>query len=362
MNLDFDPKKNYYDILGIAEDADADEIKKVYRKLAMKYHPDRNRDNPEAEEKFKEVNEANEVLSDAQKRQQYDSFRKWWYGAGGFGWWGFGGFGWWGAQVDIGGFGDLWDLLGWFFWWWFGGWWWARGPQKWDDLLLQLTVSFEDAYHGIEKEIAYQHLVPAAWVTTKSCETCGWRGVVMQQARTVFWVMQTQAACPECQWAGQEYYKDGVKIAGWWLEQQSTNLKVNIPAGIKTESKIRYAGKGNAGMLWWPAGDLYIRILVKQSEKRRRDGDNMLYDADVSVYDSVLGGEMIITHPDGDVTIKIPKWLQVGEHIRASGKWFGEKSTRWGRKGDLIVIPKIKIPKKLSKEQEKLWKELQKWV
>lgn len=357
MNLDFDPKKNYYDILGIAEDANEDDIKKAYRKLAMKYHPDRNRDNAEAEEKFKEVNEANEVLSNQQKRQQYDAFRKWGYGAGGF-WW-FGWFGNW-AQVDIGGFGDLWDLLGWFFGGWFGGWW-ARGPQKGDDLLLQLTISFEDAYHGVEKEISYQHLVPAAWVTTKSCETCGWRGVVMQQARTVFGVMQTQAACPDCQGAGQEYYKDGVKIANGWLEQQSATLTVKIPAWIKTESKIRYAWKGNAWLLGWPAGDLYIRILVKQSEKRRRDGDNMLYDTEVGVYDAVLWGEMVIAHPDGDITVKIPKWLQVGEHIRVSGKWFGEKSTRWGRKGDLIVIPKIKIPKKLSKEQEKLWKELQRW-
>lgn len=352
MNLDFDPKKNYYDILGISEDAGEDEIKKAYRKLAMQYHPDRNRDNPWAEDKFKEVNEANEVLSNAQKRQQYDAFRKGGYSAGWFGWF-------WGGQVDMGWFGDLGDLLWGFFGGGFGGWW-ARGPQKGDDLLLQLTISFEDAYHGVEKEIAYQHLVPAEWVTTKSCETCNGRGIVMQQARTVFGVMQTQAACPDCQWAGQEYYKDNVKIGGWGLEQQSATLTVKIPAGIKTESKIRYAGKGNAGMLWWPAGDLYIRILVKQSEKWRRDADNMLYDADVSLYDAVLGGEFVITHPDGEVTVKIPKGLQVGEHIRVSGKGFGEKSTRGGRKGDLIVIPKIKIPKKLSKEQEKLWKELQK--
>jgi molecular chaperone DnaJ len=357
MNLDFDPKKNYYEILDISENADADEIKKAYRKFAMKYHPDRNRDNAWAEDKFKEVNEANEVLSNPQKRQQYDAFRKGGYGAGGFGGGWFGGF-WW-QQVDIGGFGDLGDLLGGFFGGGGFGGWGARGPQQWDDLLLQLTVSFEDAYHGIEKEIAYQHLVPAEWVTTKSCETCNGRGVVLQQARTVFWVMQTQAACPECQGAGQEYYKDGVKIAGGGLEQQSTNLTVKVPAGIKTESKIRYAGKGNAGMLWWPAGDLYIRILVKQSEKWRRDGDNMLYDADVSLFEAVLGGELTIAHPDGELVTKIPKWLQVGEHIRVSGKGFGEKSTRGGRKGDLIIIPKIKIPKKLSKEQEKLWKELQ---
>lgn len=356
MNLDFDPKKDYYAILGVSEDAGEDEIKKAYRKLAMQYHPDRNKGKPEAEEKFKEVNEANEVLSDQKKRQQYDAFRKWgyqwWF------WWWFGGFG--GTQVDMGGFGDLGDLLGGFFGGWFGGWWWPRWPQKGDDLLLQLTLSFEDAYHGVEKQISYQHLVPAAWVTTKSCATCQGRGVVMQQTRTVFGVMQTQAACPDCQWAGKEYYKEGVKMWGGGLEQESATLQVKIPAGIKTDAKIRYAGKGNAGPLGGPAGDLYIRILVKQSDRRRRDGDNMLYDAEVNLYDAVLGGEMLVAHPDGEITVKIPKWLQMGEQIRASGKWFGEKSTRWWRKGDLIILPKIKIPKKLTKEQEKLWKELAK--
>jgi molecular chaperone DnaJ len=356
MNLDFDPKKNYYEILGIAEDANEDDIKKAYRKAAMQHHPDRNKDNPGAEDKFKEANEANEVLSNPQKRQQYDAFRKGGYWAGWFGgfWWGWG-FGWFnGGQVE---FGDLGDLLGGFFWWGFGGWGW-RGPAKGDDLMLQLTLSFEDAYHGIEKEISYQRMIPAEWVTTKPCPHCDGRGVVMQQARTVFGVMQTQAACPDCQGAGQEYYKDDKKIAGGGLEQHTENLTVKVPAGIKTDSKIRYGGKWNAGMLGWPAWDLYIRILVKQSEKRRRDGDNMIMDIDVSIYEAVLGGEQKIAHPDGEIKVSIPKWLQVGESIRVGWKWFGEKSTRWGRKGDLIVIPKIKIPKKLSKEQEKLWKEL----
>lgn len=352
MNLDFDPKKNYYDILGLAEEATEDEIKKAYRKLAMQYHPDRNKGDKAAEEKFKEVNEANEVLSNTQKRQQYDAFRKGWFGAGWFG-------GFQGGQVDFGNFGDLGDLLGGFFGGGFSGGARRSGPQQGDDLLLQLTISFEDAYHGIEKEISYNRYVLAEGVTSETCPTCHGRGVVTQQARTVFGVMQTQAACPECGGAGKQFFKAGKQVANGGLEQQSQTVNVKVPAGIRSETKIRYAGMGNEGLFGWPAGDLYVRVLVKHSEKRKREGDNLLVDADITLFDAVLWGEMTVSHPDGAIEVKIPKGLQVGEQIRVSGKWFGEKSTRGGRKGDLIVIPKIKIPKKLSKEQEKLRKQLQ---
>lgn len=352
MNLDFDPKKNYYDILGVGEEATEEEIKKAYRKLAMQYHPDRNKGDNTAEEKFKEVNEANEVLSNAQKRQQYDAFRKGWFGAGWFG-------GFQGGQVDFWNFGDLGDLLGGFFGGWFGGGARRAGPQQGDDLLLQLTISFEDAYHGIQKEVNYNHYVMAKDVTSESCPTCQGRGIVMQQARTVFGVMQTQAACPDCSGAGKQFFKDGKQVANGGLEEQSHTVKINVPAGIRTETKIRYPGMGNEGMFGWPAGDLYVRILIKHSEKRKRDGDNLVVDADITLFDAVLGAKISVSHPDGVVEVKIPKGLQVGEHIRVSGKGFGEKSKRGWRKGDLIVIPKIKIPKKLSKEQEKLRKQLQ---
>lgn len=355
MNLDFDPQKNYYDILWVSEDAWADEIKKAYRKAAMKYHPDRNKDNPEAEEKFKEINEANEVLSDPAKKQQYEAFRKGGYsGAGGF-WW-FGGFGWW-QQVDIG---DLGDLLGGFFGWWFGGGSSKRaGPERWDDLVMQLTLSFEEAYHGMTKEVSYSRLVAAEGVEVKSCDTCAWRGVVAQQARTPFGVMQTQTACAQCNWVGQEYYKDGVKVTHGGLEKQSTKLKITVPAGIKAWSKIRYAGKWNDGRLWWWAGDLYIKILIKWSDTWRRDGDNLLVDADISIYQAVLWGEVVVKHPEWNITVKIPKWLQVGEYIRVSGKGFGEKWLLKSR-GDMIVMPHMSIPKRLTKKQEQLWTSLSK--
>lgn len=351
MNLDFDPQKNYYDILGVSEDADADEIKKAYRKLAMKYHPDRNKGDHTAEDKFKEVNEANSVLGDAQKKQQYDAFRKWWFGA----WW-FGGFGqwWFGAWWFGGWWVDLGDLLGWFF---GGGWSVRRGPQQWDDLLLQMVISFEDSYHGLEKEVSYKKYTLANDVEEKQCDQCGGAGVVAQQARTPFGVMQTQAACPTCGGVGKQYYKDGKQIDNFGLEEVQQTMTVKIPAGIKSGSKMRYTWKGNDGIRGWGTGDLYLKVLVKQSEKRSRDGDDIVVEADVSLFDAVLGGEVVVPHPDGELKVKIAKWLQVGENIRVSGKWFGDK---WllNKKWDMVIKPHITIPKRLSKDEEKLWKEL----
>lgn len=354
MNLDFDPQKNYYDILWVEEWATEDEIKKAYRKWAMKHHPDRNKNNKAAEEKFKEINEANEVLSNSWKRQQYDAYRKWWFWAWWFWWfqwWGFQGwwFQWW---VDLG------DLLWWFFggWWWF--WWWQRGgPQQGDDLMLQLTVSFEDSYHWLKKEISYWRMVKANWIDEKQCTTCWWRWVVAQQARTPFGVMQTQWACPDCEWAWKQYFKDGKRLSGWWLEKHSDSLTINIPAWIKSWSKMRYAGMGNDWLFGWPSWDLYIKILVKSSDNWKREWDNILVDATVSLFDAVLWGKVTVPHPDGDLTVSIPKWLQIWESIRVSWKWFGDKwllKSKW----DLIVKPKISIPQKLSKNDEKLRKEL----
>ncbi len=352
MNLDFDPNKNYYDILGVSESADADEIKKAYRKWAMKYHPDRNRGDDSAEEKFKEINEANEVLSDSSKKQQYDAFRSWWWGFGWFWWWGFG-WGWfWGTQfwwVDLG------DLIWGMFWWWGSrrGW-----PQRGDDLILQLTISFEDSYHGLKKDISYARLVKAEWVEEKTCAQCNGSWMIAQQVRTPFWVMQSQAGCPTCEGAGKEYYKDGNKLEHGGLEEQKESISVNIPAWIKSWSKIRYPGKGNGWLHGWPEGDLYIKILVRWSDVWRREGNHLLTDIDISIFDAVLWGEVEVKHPEGPVKVKIPKWLQVGENIRVSWKWFGEKKllSSWG---DMVVVPNIKIPKRLSKDQEKLWKELQ---
>jgi len=353
MNLDFDPKKDYYKILWVSEDADADAVKKAYRKLAMKYHPDRNKGDKTAEEKFKEINEANEVLSDPVKKQQYDAYRRgdfgaagmggfWWFGGAWFGWGGFSA--WW---VDLG------DLLWGMFWWWRR----RAGPERGDDLLLQMNISFEQSYHGLEKQISYTRAVKAAWVEAKTCETCHGQGVVAQQVRTPFGMMQSQSACPACEGVGQEFYKNGTKISGGGLESKKEKITVKVPAGIKSWSKIRYPGKWNESHNGGETGDLYIKIVVKPSDKRKREWDNIVVNVEIPVVDAVLWWHVEVPHPDGKIKIKIPKGLQVGETIRVPNKGF---STKWllKSKGDMIVIPKIKIPKRLSKEEEKHWKAL----
>jgi molecular chaperone DnaJ len=219
------------------------------------------------------------------------------------------------------------------------------------------VISFEDAYHGLKKQVTYSRMLQAEWVTTKSCETCGGQWVVAQQVRTPFGVMQSQAECPACGWAGMEYYKDGNKISGGWLEKKSEELTIAVPAGIKSWSKIRYTWRGNTWLNGWPTWDLYIKIVVKNSEVWKRDGDNILVDATVTIFDAVLWGEIVVPHPDGDLKVKIPKGLQVWEYVRVNNKWFGEK---WllSSKGDMIVMPKISVPQRLKKSEEKLWKEL----
>ena len=355
MNLDFDPKKDYYDILGVSKDADQDEIKKAYRKLAMKYHPDRNKDNKAAEEKFKDINEANDVVSDAQKRQQYDAFRAGGWSFGWFwgGWFGWGGF--WDVQF---GWVDLWDLMWGMFGWWGGRrrWW----PIKWDDLILQMTLSFEDMYHGVTKKVTYARQVQMDGLDEDSCETCGGRWVVAQQVRTPFWVMQSQWACPTCGGMWMSYSKDGSPVENFWLEESREELEVVVPAGIKSGSKIRYSGYGNAWVLWWPDGDLYIKILIRGHDKRSRDGADMYIDADVDITQAVLWGKISVPHPDGAVEVVVPKWLQVGEHIRIAKKWFPHKWVVLDTIWDFVIVPYIKIPKRLSKEQESLRKWLQK--
>jgi molecular chaperone DnaJ len=355
MNLDFDPQKNYYEMLWVSEDADNADIKKAYRKMAMKYHPDRNKWDKAAEEKFKEINEANEVLSDTNKRQQYDAFRKGWYGSG-FGWFGGGGFGWSGFSGWVE-FWDLGDVIGSIFGWGFGGWR-TAGPERGEDLELQWTLSFEDGYHGVEKEITFDRLEKADGLVEESCSTCKGRWVVMQQARTMFGVMQTQAACPDCGGSWVVLFKDGKRIAWWGLQKATKQLKVKVPAGIKSGSRLKYSGMGNEGKRGWPAWDLYVRIMIKAHDVWRRDDQNLLITVPLSVYDAVLGTTLEIPHPDGKLKVKVPKGVQIGEYIRVNGKWFGSKTMLGNREGDLIVQPQIVLPKKLSKHDEKLWQEL----
>lgn len=349
-NTDIDASKDYYAVLGLSEDASDDEIKKKYRKLAMEHHPDRNKGNKISEDKFKEINAANDIIGDPEKRKQYDAMRKGWFWAWGFGWFGWWGFGGWGFQVDLG------DIMDGFFGWGFGGGW-RRWPVQGDDLVLQLTINFEDSFHGTSKTISYSRAVMAKDITKQSCSSCDGKWVTMQQVRTPFGVMQTQAACTSCWWMWELYYRDGKRIADGGLEKTSQEIEVKIPAGIESWTKIRYPGMGNDGPMGWPSGDLYVKIMVKVADKWKRDGQNLIAELDISIYDAVLGATVDVDHPDGKISVKIPKGLQVGEYVRVSGKWFGEKGM-FSKRGDLIVKPFIKIPQKLTGKEEKLWEDL----
>lgn len=352
--MDFDPNKDYYKILGVSESADEAEIKKAFRTAAVKHHPDRWGN----KEKFQEMNEAFQVIWNKQKRQQYDAFRKggfsWGFWWGGF--WGgsqFGGFSWGGFDFgDI----DLWDLVGSMFGW-GGGFNWRGRSQQGNDLEKHITISFDESYTWAEKKIKYSRKVLEEGIESTTCEHCKWTGRSARQVKTPFGVMQTQTACEKCQGLGKIFKKDGkVLEAGPLIEKQEV-IDVKIPAGIKDGVYLKYTEKGD---FWpqWQAGDLYLKIRVEASDTYERKGDDLYVKIPVSLFDMVLGSDQKIDHPEGKIKVKIPKGLQIKDKIKISAKWFG-KGWIFSKKGDMYVIPNVHIPKKLSKDQEKLWKKLQ---
>lgn len=353
---DFDPKKDYYDILWVNEDASVDEIKKAFKKLAVKNHPDKPDGN---KEKFQAANEAHAVLSDEKKRQQYDMMRKWGFGGMWGGWFDFGGFqaGQWGG-FDFGGV-DLWDLVGGIFGWGGFGWGgWARKPRKWADIKHQIDITFEESYLGTEKTIAYTRKSVVQWATSETCSECNGQWVSIQQVQTPFGVMQTKNTCPKCGWVGKVYKKDWKELGEGWLETKRETLAVNIPAGIKDDVYIKYEGKGHDGPGGVPAGDLFIKIRILASANYERKDNDLYVKSEVTLFDLVLGGTVEVTHPEGKIKVKIPKGTQIGDLVKISGKWFGGSGI-FGGKGNLFVDPQVHIPKRLSRKQEKLWKELQ---
>ena len=349
--MDFDPKKNYYEVLWVSESASIDEIKKAFRKLAIKHHPDR----WWSKEKFQEINEAYQVLSDEKKRWQYDAFRKWWF-TGWFWWWQWGFDFWWFSWfgnwgVDI----DLWDLLGWFFGWWFGGGW--TKVRKWEDLKKILEISFEDSYLGCEKKISYTRFKKVEWATEEVCSSCNGKWKVRQQTQTPFGVMQTSSACKQCGWIWKIYKKGGKILENGWLEEVKESIEIKIPAWIKEDAYIKYSGKWDAGIWDAPDGDLYLKIRIIPNNKYRREWDDLYVKADVTVFDLVLGWEVEVPHPEWKLIVKIPKWTQIWDRIKIAGRGFGEKWLFKSRR-DMVVETEVSIPKKLSKEEENLRKKL----
>ncbi|MBS5001736.1 molecular chaperone DnaJ [Holdemania filiformis] len=354
-------KRDYYEVLGISKGASDDEIKKAYRKLAKQYHPDVNKE-PGAEEKFKEVNEAYEVLSDPQKRATYDQF-----GHAGMDGMGAGGFG---GGFSGGGFDDLNDIFGSFFGGGFGGGGSrarSNSPRKGQDRYMQMKISFMDAIFGKTETITIdvdeqcsQCMGTGAHskddVTV--CPTCHGSGTVVTQQRTPFGVFQSQSVCPDCGGTGKKIRKKCSKCGGKGYEHKRVSVDVKIPAGIQSGQQLRVSGKGERGANGGPNGDLYIEIMVMKHDYFVRDGRNIYITIPISSVDATLGCSVDVPTVYGDVELTIPSGTQNGQQFRLKGK--GVKDLRGSGQGDQLVEVKIEIPKKLSGEEKEMYEKLRK--
>jgi len=341
-------KRDYYEVLGLDRGASEDEVKKAYRKMAVKYHPDKNAGNEEAEKKFKEASEAYEVLSDSQKKATYDRFGHAGMGQGG----GAGGFSGSGFE-DIfnggGGFEDIFESF-------FGGG--GRrqrnqGPQKGDDLRYNLQISFYESIFGIKKNISYSHDARCdvckgsgaeAGAKKSTCSMCGGVGQV-RQGNGFFSVSST---CPECRGQGVKIDKPCHSCQGRKVKTKTSKVEVSIPAGISDGKRIKITGQGNGSLNGGGPGDLYVYISVRTEKKFHRDGNDIISSISLSYTQAVLGGEVDVPTIDKKhISVKIPAGTQYGEKIRIPG--YGAPLLRSpNTRGDLILLCKITIPKKIN--------------
>ncbi len=357
-------KRDYYEVLGVSKGASDDEIKKAHRKLAKKYHPDLNRDNPEAAEKFKELNEAYEILSDKDKRAKYDQFGfagvdpNYGAGQGGFGG-GFGGF-------DMG---DLGDIFGSFFGGGFGG---SssrsrrNAPQRGETLQQRIMLSFEEAAFGCEKEITINRTESCdecggtgaeKGTSVETCSNCHGSGVVMQTQRTPLGMFQTQGACPNCRGTGKIIRKPCKKCGGTGKMRKSRTLKVNIPAGIDDGQSIQLRGQGNAGVNGGPSGDVIVTISIRPHPLFTRDGNNVICEIPISFPQAALGDTLQVPTIDGKVEYTIPEGTQTGTVFRLRGK--GIQNVNGRGRGDQYVRVNIEVPTHLTDHQKHLLRDFE---
>lgn len=338
--------KDYYAILGVSKDASREEIKKAYKKLAKKYHPDVNKE-PEAEQKFKDVNEAAAVLGDEEKRRQYDSvghdaFTQGARSGGGFSGFDFSGFG---ADMD---FGDIFESF-------FGG---GFGDmfgrrRRGADLRYDLDLTLKEAAEGVSKSIRVRKKSTCGACggtggeKTEQCGTCRGQGRVRQMQRTPFGVFQTTTACPECRGQGIRIVTPCGQCGGDGVVVETRELNVDIPAGVEEGSRLRVPGEGEAGPRG--NGDLYVFISVKQHPLFERQGRDLLLEAPITFFQAVFGDEIQVPTLDGKAKLKIPAGTQSGTTFRLRGK--GIPSLHGGGRGDELVTVQVETPKKLTKKQ-----------
>jgi molecular chaperone DnaJ len=351
-------QRDYYEILGVPKNASSEDLKAAFRRLARQYHPDVNKE-PDAEERFKEINEAYAILSDPEKRSAYDRFGH--AGVKGMG----------GApdftNVDFSDFADIFgDLFG------FGGF--GRSsrrsrnaPRRGADLQYRLDLTFEEAVFGAEKEIEITRdevcntcngSGAEPGTSPQRCTTCNGTGEVRQVRQTILGSMVQVATCPTCNGQGETIASPCHTCQGRGLERITRKKVVSIPAGVDTGTQIRLAGEGQPGLNGGPHGNLYIVIQVKQHKYFRRRDNDVLLDLDVNIAQATLGAEVEIPTVDGPAKLKIPSGTQPGKVLRLRGK--GVPYLRGSGRGDQLVVINVDIPSRLSSEQRQLFEQLAK--
>ncbi|MHB8509796.1 MAG: molecular chaperone DnaJ [Candidatus Dormibacteria bacterium] len=336
--------RDYYEVLGVERAAGSEEIKKAYRRLAMRFHPDRNPGDRAAEESFKEINEAYEVLSDANKRNQYDTYGRV-GGGGGF------------AEAFSGaGFGEIFDMF-------FGGQGGGRrqaGPRQGSDLRVGLPLEFEEAVFGVEKEIEIprRDTCPTcsgsgaeAGSSATTCTECNGQGQVRRVGQSVFGQVVNVIACPRCRGEGQVIEKPCKTCTGSGLVSSQRRLRVSIPAGVDEGDQVRLPGEGEAGQRGAPHGDLYVVVTIRPHALLRRNGRDVYYDLGIGFDQAALGDTIEVPTVDGVQKLEIPAGTQYGTRIRIQGH--GVPHVRTGRRGDQIVIVHVITPTRLTADQRK---------